>query len=167
MVPESEHGRHDHCDSAVPDHCIGWSGRHRADGAALYAYAAINGGFFGGTASLSTVVYPNEVKSQNPTSLVRNGVTYPVTRSLFSITNRRQMRVNWIYHFGSRVQDIYTFAQPTPNVPGTPAPVPQQSNGSAYPNLLVGIGGAPTLVKGGIAECHVQSGSDVRFGRRA
>jgi hypothetical protein len=126
------------------------------------AYAGINGGFFGGTTSLSTVVYPNEVKSQNPASLTRSGVVYPVTRSLFSVTTAREMRVNWIYHFGSRVQDIYTFAQPTPNVPGTPAPVPQQSNGSPYPTLLVGMGGAPTLVKAGVA--NITYNQEVMFG---
>ncbi|MBI5475012.1 MAG: phosphodiester glycosidase family protein [Ignavibacteriae bacterium] len=128
----------------------------------FHAYAGINGGFFSGSTSLSTVVYPNEVKAQNPSSLVRNSVTYPVTRSMFSVTNSRQMRVNWIYHFGSRVQDIYAFASPTPNSPGSPAPVPQQANGTPYANVLAGIGGAPTLVKGGAA--NVTYDQEVMFG---
>ena len=126
------------------------------------AYAGINGGFFGGSTSLSTVVYPNEVKAQNPASLVRSGVTYPVTRSFFGISNRREMKVNWIYHFGSRVADIFTFAQPTQNIPGTPAPVPDSSQGTRYQRLVCGIGGAPTLVKSG--QVNVTYNQEVMFG---
>ena len=35
------------------------------------AYAAINGGFFGGSTSYSTVIYPGEVKAMNVQSLSR------------------------------------------------------------------------------------------------
>lgn len=126
------------------------------------AYAGINGGFFGGTTSLSTVVYPNEVKSQNPASLSRSGVVYPVTRSFFGINSLREMRVHWIYHFGGRVADIFTFAQPTPNAPGVPAAIPDTTQGSRYQRLVTGIGGAPTLVKGGAA--NITYNQEVMFG---
>lgn len=126
------------------------------------AYAAINGGFFGGSTSASAVIYPNEVRAQNVQVLNRSGTLYPATRSLFSVSTRREMAVNWIWHFGSRVSDIFRFDPPTPNVPGTPAPTPDSANGTRFPRLLVGIGGAPTLVKNG--QVNVTYNQEVMFG---
>ncbi len=115
------------------------------------AYGGINGGFFdlNSSTSYSAVVYPDEVKAQNIASVVRTSVAYPVSRSFFGITETRGMAVNWIYHFGNRVGDIFTFQQPLPNSEGTPVPVPDTTQGVRYSNLLVGIGGGPTLVKNG------------------
>jgi hypothetical protein len=115
------------------------------------AIAAVNGGYFdvNGTTSYSTVVYPGEVLAQNLGTIFRSGVAYPVTRSFFGLTTERALSVDWIYHFGSRVEDIYIFDQPTPNAPGQPAPVPQKMQGRPYEKLLTGIGGGPTLVKNG------------------
>ncbi len=115
------------------------------------AYAGVNGGFFGGTTSFSAVVYPNEVKAQNVASVTRFGQTFPVIRSFFGMKMNRTFSVDWIYHFGSNVNDIYKFNAPLPytNNQQTPLPPPQQSAGAVYQNLLVGIGGAPTLVKNG------------------
>jgi hypothetical protein len=115
------------------------------------AYAGINGGFFGGTSSFSAVVYPSEVKAQNVATVTRNSQSYPLLRSFFGMNFDRSFHINWIYHFGNNVQDIYTFSEPMPYVANqtTPLPPPQQSSGSVYQNLLIGIGGAPTLVKNG------------------
>lgn len=117
------------------------------------AYAAINGGFFGGSTSYSAVIYPNEVKAINVQSVTRNLLNYPVIRSLFSMNNDRSFNINWIYQFGNTLSDIYSFPQPlnyTNNDP-TPKPVPLKSNGTQMQNVLVAIGGAPTLVKNGKA----------------
>lgn len=118
------------------------------------AYAAINGGFFGGSSSYSSVVYPNEVKAMNVGALTRDGKTYPVIRSLFGVHGDRSMSVNWIYHYGGQVEDIYTFDEPMDygNNDPNPKPTPNKSNGTPIENLLVGIGGAPTLVKDGQVE---------------
>ncbi len=115
------------------------------------AIAAVNGGYFdvNGTTSYSAVVYPGEVLAQNLSTIYRSGVAYPVTRSFFGVTTERELSVDWIYHFGSRVEDIYIFDQPTPNAPGQPAPIPQKMQGRPYEKLLTGIGGGPTLVKNG------------------
>ena len=63
----------------------------------------------------------------------------------------KDFHVEWIYHFGNNVDNIYKFNEPLPytNNQQTPLPPPQQSAGTVYSNLLVGIGGAPTLVKNG------------------
>ncbi len=115
------------------------------------AYAGVNGGFFGGTTSFSAVVYPNEVKAQNVATVTRFSQSYPVIRSFFGMKTNRTFSVDWIYHFGSNVNNIYKFSSPLPytNNQQTPLPTPQQSAGTVYQNLLVGIGGAPTLVKNG------------------
>lgn len=119
--------------------------------ASVGAYAGVNGGFFGGTTSFSALVYPNEVKAQNVSAVTRFSQTYPVIRSFFGMKMNRTFSVDWIYHFGSNVSDIYKFNAPLPytNNQQTPLPAPQQSAGNVYQNLLVGIGGAPTLVKNG------------------
>ncbi len=128
------------------------------------AYAAINGGFFGGSTSYSTVVYPNEVKAQNVGSVTRNNQSYPVIRSFFGVKTDKQPSVDWIYHFNNTIQGIYTFNQPLQyayNAP-SPLPTPQQSQGSVYQNLLVGIGGGPTLVKNG--QVHITYNEEIMWG---
>jgi hypothetical protein len=115
------------------------------------AYAGVNGGFFGGSTSYSAVVYPYEVKAQNVASVTRFSQSYPVIRSFFGMNADKSFHVEWIYHFGNNVENIYKFNEPLPytNNQQTPLPPPQQSAGTVYSNLLVGIGGAPTLVKNG------------------
>jgi len=115
------------------------------------AYAGINGGFFGGSSSFSAVVYPYEVKAQNVAAVTRNSQSYPVVRSFFGMKFDRTFDVEWIYHYGNNVSNIFRFDAPMPytNNQQTPLPPPLQSSGNIYENLLVGIGGAPTLVKNG------------------
>jgi hypothetical protein len=115
------------------------------------AYASVNGGFFGGNVSYSTVVYPSEVKAANVSSVSRNSKTYPVIRSMFSMKTDRTFSVDWIYHFGNTIEDIYKFSSPLPytNNDLNPQPVPLKSNGEKLNNLLSGIGGAPVLIKDG------------------
>lgn len=115
------------------------------------AFASVNGGFFGGNVSYSTVVYPTEVKATNVTSLNRNSKIYPVIRSMFSMKTDRSFSVDWIYHFGNTIEDIYQFLSPLPYTSNDPNPqqVPLKSDGGKISNLLSGIGGAPVLIKGG------------------
>ncbi|HEX2869367.1 MAG TPA: phosphodiester glycosidase family protein [Ignavibacteriales bacterium] len=115
------------------------------------AYAAINGGFFGGTTAYSAVVYPSEVKAQNVPTVTRNGAAYPLLRSFFGIKSDRSMAVDWIYNFGPLVSDIYKFTEPLPYIYNDPTPksAPSKTSGTQYLNLLAGIGGGPTLVKNG------------------
>jgi phosphodiester glycosidase/type IX secretion system substrate protein len=113
------------------------------------AYAAVNGGYFGGATSYSAVVYPFEVKAQNISSLTRNSQSYPVVRSFFGMNFDRSLTVDWIYHFGNGVDDIRTYPQPMSYILNDPSPKPPplQNEGTPYDSLLVGIGGGPTLVK--------------------
>jgi len=111
------------------------------------AIAAVNGGFFSTTASVSALVEPGELKAQNLIAVNRDGTIYPISRGFFAINQDRSMSVDWLYHFGSTLADLYKLNQPTPNVPGSPAPSPVRADGSAYEQLLMGIGGGPVLVK--------------------
>lgn len=128
------------------------------------AYAGINGGFFGGSTSYSAVVYPYEVKAQNVASVTRNSQLYPVIRSFFGMKFNRTFNVEWIYHFGNNVSDLYRFDAPLPYTYNqlTPLPAPDKSAGTVYENLLVGIGGAPTLVKNG--QVNVTYNEEIMWG---
>ncbi|MBS4036275.1 MAG: phosphodiester glycosidase family protein [Ignavibacterium sp.] len=128
------------------------------------AYAGVNGGFFGGTSSFSAVVYPYEVKAQNVASVTRNSQSYPVIRSFFGMNFDRTFNVEWIYHYGNNVSNIYRFDSPMPytNNQPNPLPAPVQSAGIVYENLLVGIGGAPTLVKDG--QVNVTYNEEIMWG---
>ncbi len=128
------------------------------------AYAGVNGGFFGGTSSYSAVVYPYEVKAQNVGAVTRNSQSYPVIRSFFGMKFDRTFDVEWIYHYSNNVSDIYRFDEPMPYTFNQPAPfpAPQQASGTAYENLLVGIGGAPTLVKNG--QVNVTYNEEIMWG---
>jgi hypothetical protein len=88
-------------------------------------FAAINGGYFGGSTSYSTVVYPKEVKAQNISTVYRGGVPYDVTRSFFGISDGSEVSVDWIFHYGKTISTLYTFSLPSPNAPGNPAPSPR------------------------------------------
>ncbi len=117
--------------------------------ASVGAYAAINGGFFGGTSPYSAVIYPNEVKATNVQSVARNSAAYPVIRSFFGMKKNRSLSVDWIYQFGNAMTDIYTYSQPLPYASNDPVPqaLPVKNNGSQYSDLLVGIGGGPMLIR--------------------
>ena len=127
------------------------------------AYVAINGGFFGGSNSYSALVQAEKVLAQNVGALTRNGESYPVMRSLFSLDTQDSMHVDWIYHFGSRPQDIFTFESPMNySQSDDPKPAPEKANGKAYSDLYSGIGGAPTLVKNG--ERNVTYDEEIMWG---
>lgn len=114
----------------------------------LGATAVMNGGYFSGSSSFSAVVNAT-VEAKNVASLNRSGVDYPVTRGFFGFNTDGTMAVNWIYHFGNAKTDIYSFASPTPNITGTPAPTPTQAQGSQWTNLDKGMGAGPVLIKNG------------------
>lgn len=128
------------------------------------AYAAINGGFFSTipNLNLSAVVYPDTLISKNIDVVNRSTVSYYVTRSLFSVDQNRKFSIDWIFHGGNRPRDIHKYSSPTQNTPSVPAPAPLLSNGTKYDSILVGIGGAPTLVKN--SEVHITYDEEVMFG---
>lgn len=128
------------------------------------AIAAINGGYFGGNSSYSTVVQPGKLLSRNVGSLNRNNRSYPVIRSAFSIAKNRDMAVDWIYHFGSTTDDIYRFNQPMGYTNGSsdlPLAAPNKNTGEAF-NMYMGIGGGPILVKGD--SVHVSYNEEIFWG---
>lgn len=126
------------------------------------AIAAINAGYFGGSTSVSTLIEPGEVKSQNITALNRNNVIFPVTRSFFGINKDRSLTIDWIYHFSSTLDDVYRFDTPTPNTTTTPAPTPVKADGAPFEQLLMGAGGGPVIIKGG--EINITYDQEVFFG---
>jgi hypothetical protein len=115
------------------------------------AYGAINGGFFAGTSSVSSVVFPNEVPARNLISVVRNGKTYPVIRPIFALNQDRSMSAEWVYHHSYAFDDIYIYDEPMPYAcdDPNPLPVPLKADGYVYENIAYGLGGGPMLIKDG------------------
>lgn len=115
------------------------------------AIAGINGGFFDMStgASYSALVDLGQVKAKNIGAVTRSGKSYPLTRSMFGITETREMSIDWVYHYGNGINEIRKFKQPSANADGTPAPLPGAATGDPYYDLLVAVGGGPTLVKNG------------------
>ena len=128
------------------------------------SFAAINAGYFGGGNSFSTLVQPGEVFSRNVTAVTRNNNSYPVIRSAFSIGENRDMSVDWLYHFGSSVADIYRFEQPLPYSGSTadPLPAPQRDQGELFDDLFMSVGGGPVLVKGD--SVHITYNEEIFWG---
>jgi len=119
--------------------------------AAEKALVALNGGYFGGSVSYSTVIHPGELKASNVPAVTRDGKSYPVIRSMFWLNTEFKPSVDWIYHFGSLPEQTYAFDAPIPyayNDP-TPASSPVASGGRALTDILTAVGGGPTLVKDG------------------
>ncbi|MFW5758116.1 MAG: phosphodiester glycosidase family protein [Bacteroidota bacterium] len=115
------------------------------------AYGAINGGFFAGTSSVSSVIYPDEVLARNLISVNRNDKTYPVIRPVFAMNQDRTLSAEWVYHHSYNFDDIYIYERPlsyTCDDPD-PLPVPSAEEGTQYENIAYGIGGGPMLIKNG------------------
>ncbi|MBD3225900.1 MAG: T9SS type A sorting domain-containing protein [Caldithrix sp.] len=115
------------------------------------AYAAINGGFFGGNTSYSSVVTSAGVEAVNVASVTRNNQSYPLLRSFFGMDTLGGLSVDWIYHFDQTIDGLYRFDQPLDYAYNDPTPktAPAKADGQIYNQILLGIGGAPTLVKDG------------------
>ncbi|MCE1187907.1 MAG: phosphodiester glycosidase family protein [Ignavibacteria bacterium] len=126
------------------------------------AIAGVNGGYFGGTSMYSAIIQPNAVLAKNIASVTRPAGTYYTMRGLFGITETRDMAVNWIYHFGNTIRDVYVFSNPLANTQSAPAPIPVQSNGVVYNDLMVGVGGGPVLIKDG--QIRITYDEEVFFG---
>ena len=127
--------------SSTPTNAKNWANN-------LGAIAVMNGGYFGGTTSYSAVVNTT-VEAKNVASLSRNSIDYPVTRGFFGFNQDGTIAVNWIYHFGNTKADIYSYATPTPNAEGFPAPTPTQAGGTQWSTLTKGMGAGPVLIKNG------------------
>lgn len=122
--------------------------------AARKAIVAINGGFFGKTSNLSTVVNEGRWSSINVPAVTRSyqgkNTPYYPTRGAFGVVNGRA-DVAWIYH---HIEDslIYEYPLPAPNQLGE-APLTKPSRehptGAQRWDARVAIGGAPVLVSAG------------------
>ncbi len=113
-------------------------------------FAAINGGYFGGGVSYSTLVQPGLIPAQNVPSVTRNSSSYPVIRSMFGIKKNRSMAVDWIYHFGGGFENLFRFDLPMEYTSSNnaPLPAPVKEDGELYEDAYLGVGGGPVLVKG-------------------
>ncbi|MCC5920145.1 MAG: phosphodiester glycosidase family protein [Cyclobacteriaceae bacterium] len=116
------------------------------------AIAAINGGYFSGGTSLSSVITPGQqVEAQNVTAVSRSGQSFPVIRSMLAVDEDFTPSIEWVYHFGSAFDGIRVFDAPLRYdfQASSPLLAPTANEGEPFPNLLMGLGGAPVLIKNG------------------
>ncbi len=126
------------------------------------AIASINGGFFSATGSVSTVVFANELVVATGQTLNRDGQNYPLTRAFFAMLPDGSPRIDWIYHFGNAMADMYRYDAVAPNQIGSPAATPTREGGTRFDEVLNGVGGGPNLVSNG--QVHVTYDEEVFFG---
>lgn len=126
--------------------------------------ATINGGYFGGGISYSSLINPGQVLAQNISSLTRNSKSYPVIRSMVGIKEDRSMSVDWIYHFGGGINNLYRFYAPLSynGSSDDPLAAPEKNNGEQYNDAFMGVGGGPVLVKGD--SIHVSYNEEIFWG---
>ena len=120
------------------------------------AYAALNGGFFGGNQSFSLVQHAGVVLSPNVKSVARTfqgaPANYYPTRAAFGITADGRLRTDWVYSVGTANAPLFSYPNPSPNLAGAPPqPVPSGTfPAGATPWFTEhAIGGSPMLVKDG------------------
>lgn len=155
-------------DMTNPDYILHpyWSSTYKSTtnfSSSVGAIAAINGGFFSTSSSVSSMVEPGGiVKSQSIQLLNRDGINYPVGRAFFGILPDRSMRIDWVYHFSSSIQDFYRYDNVFANSIGSPAPTPTKEAGILYNDVLMGLAGGPNLVSNG--QIDVTYDQEVFFG---
>jgi len=142
-------------DIAVRPYLRASSAQVNAFTALVGAYAAINGGFFSGSSSVSSIVYPGEVQARNLISVSRTvgGVTqtYPVIRPVFALNTDRTLATEWVYHHSYNFDDIYVYEEPLQYIceDPNPLPIPIKADGFQYEDIAYAIGGGPMLIKDG------------------
>ncbi len=111
--------------------------------------AAINGGYFGGNASYSTVISSGKVRAINVKSVTRNGAALPVLRSALCLYRDRKPRIQWVYHFNQGSNGLFTFDSPLTyrRNSKSPQPTPLMEKGERTTKLWGAIGGGPRLVR--------------------
>jgi hypothetical protein len=115
------------------------------------AYAAINGGYFTGSSSVSAAIFPDQVLARNLTTVVRNSKTYPLIRPVFALHKDRSVATGWIYQHSYERDDIYIYDEPMSYICNDPEPkpTPLKADGMQYEDIAYGLGGGPMLVKDG------------------
>lgn len=116
------------------------------------AVFALNGGYFGGTSSFSTVINDRKVLAKNVTALNRS-VSLPVIRSAASWDTTGTASIDYVYHFGDNVEDYYRFDAPLGYAENASSPIAvskDYANARAFASVKYAIGGGPVLVKNGI-----------------
>ena len=109
---------------------------------------AINGGYFGGGASVSLVVDGGQTLAQNIGALGRSSGTYYPTRGAFGLLTSGAFDVAWVYGVAGTT---YAYPNPSPNTETTPAPQPSAAypaGGAPWP-ARTAMGGGPVLVADG------------------
>lgn len=114
------------------------------------AIFTLNGGFFGGDVSVSTLITYNEVIERNIAALNRNGVTLPVIRSAAVWRADNTNSIEYVYHRNGTPTGFWRFDEPLPYLEGATQPITvnfEQEGAQNISGLTHSIGGGPVLLK--------------------
>ena len=109
---------------------------------------AVNGGYFGGGASVSLVAEGGQVLARNVGALARPAGTYYPTRAALGVLPDGRLDVAWVYHVAGT---IFAYPNPSPNTQTAPQPPPSAAfpaGGTAWAPRTA-MGGGPVLVERG------------------
>lgn len=115
------------------------------------AVVAINGGFFGGSTSYSAVISDGEILARNIGAVTRAGISLPVMRSLFYVTQDNAPHIDWIAHYDGTLAGTYAFDQClTYQANDTqPQKILSKTLGTPLQNVSQAMGGGPRLLRKG------------------
>lgn len=112
-------------------------------------YVFTNGGYFGGSSSVSYCLDQGQKKAENQSSLSRKK-TYYVARGVFGATSSGEASVTW--RFGGTLNGgPHFYDTPFPQVDGWPVLSPSATfpDEAVDPQYYSAVGGGPVLVKDG------------------
>lgn len=118
-------------------------------------YVVVNGGYFGGTTSVSLLVEEGEMKSMAAQSDVCNGQTYYPVRAAFGQMADGSFETAWVYCLRAADNRFYPYAYPSPldNDERTetfmPEPPTASTEGAHIWEVEYAIGAGPMLVYDG------------------
>ena len=125
-------------------------------------YVFVNGGFFGGSTSVSYVLDQGTRISENSASVARSDVNYYISRGVFGATQSGETSVCW--RFGGSVNGgPYFYPVPIPQIEGKTALVPSSTFPAApvNPGYYSAIGAGPVLIKDGTTRVNFHTISGV------
>lgn len=118
-------------------------------------YVVVNGGYFGGSTSVSLLIEKGEMKSMAAQSDVCNGKTYYPVRAAFGQKADGSFETAWVYCIRAEDNQFYPYAFPSPldNDERTesfmPEPPTAATEGAHVWEVEYAIGAGPMLVREG------------------
>jgi len=126
------------------------------------ACVIVNGGYFKVRddfySHIGLLVSDAEIISHATPGIFEDDLRYPVTRAAIGFSSTDEAKIGWV---SSRSDSVLIWNAPVPNIPGTPAEIPDLNSASLW-DVDGAIAGGPALIKSGKTRITVDE--EVFFG---